>query len=129
MVAIFLFLLITHFSTTIAQERNLNICLGSSLSPKNNSYWLSSSGQFAFGFYKIDNGFAIGIWMEAIQRKTVIWTANRDDPPLPQDVNLSFSSDGMGIFTQNQIQQTTVINAPQLPCSTLETLSSTIQVR
>ncbi|KAK4600902.1 hypothetical protein RGQ29_010486 [Quercus rubra] len=113
MVAIFLFLLITHFSTTIAQERNLNISLGSSLSPKNNSYWLSSSGQFAFGFYKIDNGFAIGIWMEAIQRKTVIWTANRDDPPLPQDVNLSFSSDGMGIFTQNQIQQTTVINAPQ----------------
>ena len=65
MVAIFLFLLITHFSTTIAQERNLNISLGSSLSPKNNSYWLSSSGQFAFGFYKIDNGFAIGIWMEA----------------------------------------------------------------
>ena len=113
MVAIFLFLLITHFSTTIAQERNLNISLGSSLSPKNNSYWLSSSGQFAFGFYKIDNGFAIGIWMEAIQRKTVIWTANRDDPPLPQDVNLSFSSDGMGIFTQNQGLQTTVIHAPQ----------------
>ena len=84
MVAIFLFLLITHFSTTIAQERNLNISLGSSLSPKNNSYWLSSSGQFAFGFYKIDNGFAIGIWMEAIQRKTVIWTANRDDPHFPK---------------------------------------------
>ena len=112
MVAIFLFLLITQFSTTIAQERNLNISLGSSLSPKNNSYWLSSSGQFAFGFYKKDNGFALGIWMEAIQQKTVIWTANRDDPPLPQDVDLSFSSDGM-IITQNQGLQTTVINAPQ----------------
>ncbi|KAF3951278.1 hypothetical protein ACB098_01G117100 [Castanea mollissima] len=114
MVAIFLFLLITQFSTTIAQERNLNISLGSSLSPKNNSYWLSSSGQFAFGFYKKDNGFAIGIWMEAIQQKTVIWTAKRDDPPLPEDVNLrlNFSSDGMNIFTQNQVLQTTVINAP-----------------
>ncbi|KAL4651043.1 hypothetical protein ACB092_01G130100 [Castanea dentata] len=114
MVAIFLFLLITQFSTTIAQERNLNISLGSSLSPKNNSYWLSSSGQFAFGFYKKDNGFAIGIWMEAIQQKTVIWTAKRDDPPLPEDVNLrlNFSSDGMNIFTQNQGLQTTVINAP-----------------
>ncbi|XP_030936506.1 G-type lectin S-receptor-like serine/threonine-protein kinase LECRK1 [Quercus lobata] len=112
MVAIFLFLLITQFSTTIAQERNLNISLGSSLSPKNNSYWLSSSGQFAFGFYKKDNGFALGIWMEAIQQKTVIWTANRDDPPLPQDVDLSFSSDGM-IITQNQGLLTIVINAPQ----------------
>lgn len=116
MVAIFLFLLINQFSTTIAQERNLNISLGSSLSPKNNSYWLSSSGQFAFGFYKKDNGFAIGIWMEAIQQKTVIWTAKRDNTPLPEDVNLrlNFSSDGMDIFTENQDQglQTTVINAP-----------------
>nr|POE67253.1 g-type lectin s-receptor-like serine/threonine-protein kinase lecrk1 [Quercus suber] len=51
--------------------------------------------------------------MEAIQQKTVIWTANRDDPPFPQDVNLNFSSDGMNIFTQNQGLQTTVINAPQ----------------
>lgn len=114
MVAIFLFLLINQFSTTIAQERNLNISLGSSLSPKTNSYWLSSSGQFAFGFYKKDNGFAIGIWMEAIQQKTVIWTAKRDNPPLPEDVNLrlNFSSDGMDIFTENQDLQTTVINAP-----------------
>nr|XP_023887567.1 G-type lectin S-receptor-like serine/threonine-protein kinase LECRK1 [Quercus suber] len=113
MVAIFLFLLITQFLLEIAQERNLNISLASSLSPKKNSYWLSSSGQFAVGFYKKDNGFALGIWMEAIQQKTVIWTANRDDPPFPQDVNLNFSSDGMNIFTQNQGLQTTVINAPQ----------------
>ncbi|XP_050249287.1 G-type lectin S-receptor-like serine/threonine-protein kinase LECRK1 [Quercus robur] len=113
MVAIFLFLLITQFSTTIAQERNLNINLGSSLSPKNNSYWLSSSGQFAFGFYKKDNGFALGIWMEAIQQKTVIWTANRDDLPLPEDVKLHLSRDGRLILQQNQGLQTTLANAPQ----------------
>ena len=113
MVAIFLFLLITQFSTTIAQERNLNISLGTSLSPKNNSYWLSSSGQFAFGFYKKDNGFALGIWMEAIQQKKVIWTANRDDPPLREDVKLLLSRDGRLILQQNQGLQTTLANAPQ----------------
>ncbi|KAM6559843.1 hypothetical protein CsatA_029082 [Cannabis sativa] len=66
------------------------ISLDSSISPStNNSYWLSNSGQFAFGFYKQGNGFAIGIWFDKIKEKTVIWTANRDQQqPLPQSTTL-----------------------------------------
>ncbi len=113
MVAIFLFLLFTRFSAAIALQRNSTISVGSSLSPKNNLYWLSSSGQFAFGFYKKDNGFVIGIWLENIQQKTVIWTANRDDPPLPEDVKLLLSNDGRLILQQQQGEQTLVANATQ----------------
>ena len=74
---------------------------------------MSSSGQFAFGFYKKDNGFVIGIWLENIQQKTVIWTANRDDPPLPEDVKLLLSNDGRLILQQQQGEQTLVANATQ----------------
>jgi hypothetical protein len=98
MAAIYLFLFaISQFPTGIAQQgySNSTVSLGSSLSPNNNSYWLSSSRQFAFGFYKIENGFAIGIWFEKIQQKTVIWTANRDDPPLPKDVTLLLTINGV----------------------------------
>ena len=118
MVAIFLFLLFTRFSAAIALQRNSTISVGTSLSPKNNLYWLSSSGQFAFGFYKKDNGFVIGIWLENIQQKTVIWTANRDDPPLPEDVKLLLSNDGRLILQQQQGEQTLVANATQSASST-----------
>ncbi|KAF4377014.1 hypothetical protein G4B88_027653 [Cannabis sativa] len=80
------------FSISTAQLNNNTkmISLDSSISPStNNSYWLSNSGQFAFGFYKQGNGFAIGIWFDKIKEKTVIWTANRDQQqPLPQSTTL-----------------------------------------
>ncbi|PON99637.1 S-receptor-like serine/threonine-protein kinase [Trema orientale] len=88
------FLLITEISISTAQNSNTRISLGSSLYPTNNSYWLSNSGQFAFGFYKQDGGFSIGVWFEKIQQKTVIWTANRDEQPLPDDVTLLLSDAG-----------------------------------
>lgn len=78
------FLLITKFSLTTAQEQNTSkITRNSSLSAgTNNSFWLSDSGQFAFGFYQAGNGaFSVGIWFENMKQKTVIWTANRDDMP------------------------------------------------
>ncbi|KAG6673955.1 hypothetical protein I3842_15G017400 [Carya illinoinensis] len=95
MVAIFLsLLLITGFSAAITQQGNSSISLGSSLSPNTKPYWLSSSSQFAFGFYRKDGGFAIGIWLENIRQKTVVWTANRDDLPLSRNVTLLLTNDG-----------------------------------
>ncbi|KAF4384163.1 hypothetical protein F8388_001401 [Cannabis sativa] len=95
-VIVLFFLLITEillFSISTAQHNNTTkmISLDSSISPStNNSYWLSNSGQFAFGFYKQDNGFAIGIWFDKIKEKTVIWTANWDQQqPLPQSKTLA----------------------------------------
>ncbi|KAF5467765.1 hypothetical protein F2P56_011983 [Juglans regia] len=112
MVSIFLsLLLITGFSAAIAQQRNSSISLGSSLSPNTKPYWLSGSGQFAFGFYQIDGGFAIGIWLEKIRQKTVVWTANRDNPPLSRNVTLRLTNDGKFVLEQEQGQQTDLANA------------------
>ncbi|KAL5560349.1 hypothetical protein UlMin_036560 [Ulmus minor] len=109
------FILLLHFSNTIAQPSDSKISLGTSLSSTtNNSYWLSNSGQFAFGFYKQGDGFAVGIWFQNIQQQTVIWTANRDDPPLPNDATLFLTADGL-ILQKGQGQQVTIAtNTSQL---------------
>ncbi|KAF5442027.1 hypothetical protein F2P56_036957 [Juglans regia] len=126
MVAIFLsLLLITRFSAAIAQQRNSsNISLGSSLSPNANPYWLSGSGQFAFGFYEKDDGFAIGIWMEKIRQKTVVWTANRDNPPLSRNVTLLLTNDGRLVLEQEQGQQTALTNNAPFSASSASMLNT-----
>ncbi|KAB1220869.1 G-type lectin S-receptor-like serine/threonine-protein kinase RLK1 [Morella rubra] len=124
MVAIVLFLLlINEFPVAIAQQRNSIISLNSSLSPNNNPFWLSGSGLFAFGFYKKDEGFAIGIWLEKVRQKTVLWTANRDDPQLPKDVTLLLTSDGRLVLQQKLGQQIALSNAPQ-PASSASMLNT-----
>ena len=71
------------------------ILLGSSLSPNaNRTSWLSPSGLFSFGFYPQDDGFAIGIWLVHQTEKTIIWTANRDDPPVSSNAILDLTIDG-----------------------------------
>ncbi|CAJ2659217.1 unnamed protein product [Trifolium pratense] len=43
--------------------------------------WLSSSGDFAFGFYQIpDERFLLAIWYAKIQNDSIIWYANGDNP-------------------------------------------------
>ncbi|KAF4377011.1 hypothetical protein G4B88_027650 [Cannabis sativa] len=101
------FLLITQICISNAQQNrnSINISVGSSLSPSTNkSFWLSNSGQFAFGFYQYGNGFALGIWFEKIQQKTVIWTANRDDQPLSNDVTLILNRDGLVLQQKQGLQ-------------------------
>ncbi|EEF29363.1 hypothetical protein RCOM_1170110 [Ricinus communis] len=78
-----LLLLSCIFYGATAQQSASNIEKVSSLITTSNSYWSSDSGHFAFGFYQQGDGFALGIWMPRIQQKTVIWTANLNDPPLP----------------------------------------------
>ncbi|KAJ4952412.1 hypothetical protein NE237_029244 [Protea cynaroides] len=95
MAAILLLLLFSTFHTAIAQHGSANISLGSSLSPTNNPSLFSSSGNFAFGFFLEGNGFLIGIWISKIPEKKVVWTANRDDPPLSRDATLHLTVDGL----------------------------------
>ncbi|WRX30282.1 Protein kinase domain - like 10 [Theobroma cacao] len=104
-------------NTTNAQPRNSIIRPGSSLSPNSNSHWLSESGQFAFGFYRYGNGFSVGIWFEKIQQKTVVWTANRDDPPFSSDVTLLLSTEGRLIVQPKQGQEILIASASQLASS------------
>ena len=91
------FVLAMAFVVAQAQQMQLNISRGSSLTPTTNSSWLSGSGVYAFGFYKQGNGYAVGIFLAGIPQTTIVWTANRDDPPLSSNVTLDFTSDGFSL--------------------------------
>ncbi|ESR41070.1 hypothetical protein CICLE_v10027387mg, partial [Citrus x clementina] len=66
------------------QQGHSNINIGFSLSPNGNSSWLSPSGIYAFGFYQQSNGssYYVGVFLAGIPEKNVVWTANRDNPPM-----------------------------------------------
>ncbi|XVF17055.1 hypothetical protein REPUB_Repub10bG0084100 [Reevesia pubescens] len=73
------------------------IPLGSSLSPdKEPTSWASPSTRFAFGFYSQGNGFSVGVWMNGNGKNDnkVVWTANRDDPPLTSNSTLTLNEKG-----------------------------------
>lgn len=91
------FVLAMAFVVAQAQQMQSNIGRGSSLTPTTNSSWLSRSGVYAFGFYKQGNGYAVGIFLAGIPQTTIVWTANRDDPPLSGNVTLDFTSDGFSL--------------------------------
>ncbi|KAE7998280.1 hypothetical protein FH972_002839 [Carpinus fangiana] len=102
--SITLFFLFSAFFTASAQQIQSNVSRGSSLTPTTNSTWLSRSGLYAFGFYKEGNGYAVGIFMAGIPEKTVVWTANRDDPPVSRNATLLFASDGRLVLQMGQEQ-------------------------
>ncbi|THG07952.1 G-type lectin S-receptor-like serine/threonine-protein kinase LECRK1 [Camellia sinensis] len=107
-VALLIFFIL--FAAIEAQKKTSNVIrLGSSLSPirKPNS-WLSPSGLFAFGFYPEKNGFAVGIWIIGHPNNTVVWTANRDYPPVSSNSTIEFTSDGRLIL--NHTQQATELD-------------------
>ncbi|RLM65536.1 G-type lectin S-receptor-like serine/threonine-protein kinase RLK1 [Panicum miliaceum] len=60
------------------------ITLGSSLTPQGpNSFWLSPSGDFAFGFWPIEgntSSYLLAVWFNKISDKTVAWYAKTTDP-------------------------------------------------
>ncbi|KAL6276795.1 hypothetical protein ACE6H2_020396 [Prunus campanulata] len=45
------------------------------------------------------NGHAAGIFLAGIPEETVVWTANRDDPPVSNSATLLFTSDGLALPT------------------------------
>ena len=100
--AAILLLLLSIISTAVAQQRNSNISLGSSLTPTGQSTWLSPSGLYAFGFYQQAKGYAVGIFLAGVPQKTVVWTANRDDPPVPSTASLLLTNDGRLIIRSPQ---------------------------
>ena len=95
MATILFFLLLSAIFTAEAQKNESIVNIGSFLTPTTNSSWLSRSGLYAFGFYQQSKGYAVGVFLAGIPEKTVVWTANRDDPPALPDVTLNFTSDGI----------------------------------
>ncbi|KAG7987179.1 hypothetical protein I3843_03G120100 [Carya illinoinensis] len=102
-------LLVFLLSLVAYAQRNESVVIpGSSLSPSlNRTSWLSPSGRFAFGFYPQGDLFTIGIWLIHQTEKTIIWTANRDDPPVSADATLKFTKSGtLQLRTEADVEKT-----------------------
>lgn len=76
--------------------------------------WLSPSGLYAFGFYEQGNSglYGVGIFLAGFPEKTVVWTANRDNPPVSSNVTLILTTDGRLILQQQS--QTSFVNVVAL---------------
>ncbi|KAK2988282.1 hypothetical protein RJ640_016862 [Escallonia rubra] len=118
-----LLLLLSVFSTATAQQRRSNISLNSFLTPSSNLSWLSPSGLYAFGFYQQGNGYAVGIFLAGVAEKTIVWTANRDDPPVSRNATLLLTTDGRLVLQLMQGQETSIA-IPDEPASSASMLDS-----
>ncbi|KAK7347514.1 hypothetical protein VNO80_22046 [Phaseolus coccineus] len=83
------------------------IALGATLEPQSTTtpaFWLSPSAQFAFGFYPQEQGggFVVAIWLVSRENKTVVWTAQRNDPPVTSGAKLQLNMDGKLVLTDEQ---------------------------
>ncbi|XP_058005479.1 G-type lectin S-receptor-like serine/threonine-protein kinase LECRK3 [Hevea brasiliensis] len=117
MASVFLFLFLPLMFTASAQQRYSNISQGDYLNTATKPSWLSPPGLYAFGFYQQGSGYAIGVFIVGIPHKTVVWTANRDDPPV-HNATLLFSNTGEFIvLALNQAMPTPVISPSQSPSS------------
>ncbi|KAJ0810380.1 putative protein kinase RLK-Pelle-SD-2b family [Helianthus annuus] len=59
-----------------AQQTNVSVRVGASLTAAPDARpWLSSSGEFAFGFHPVqgDDRFLLSIWYDKIPEKTIVW--------------------------------------------------------
>ncbi|KAI9128666.1 hypothetical protein K1719_000149 [Acacia pycnantha] len=100
---IFLFLLFALLSHSVVVQASKNniISLGTSLTAvENGSFWPSPSGDFAFGFQKIEkaDGFLLAIWFNNIPEKNIVWSAlhETDDAVIaPEDSKVELKSDGV----------------------------------
>ncbi|CAO2838482.1 unnamed protein product [Amaranthus hypochondriacus] len=114
-------LTILILSSTEAQNSG-NITVGKSLTANiNGSSWLSPSGDFAFGFYKLPNSnnrFLLAIWYARIPN-TVVWYANAGIP-VPEGSSLKLTpTDGLTLSdpkgtnlwsTRNELTDTSVVS-------------------
>nr|XP_016448770.1 PREDICTED: G-type lectin S-receptor-like serine/threonine-protein kinase RLK1 [Nicotiana tabacum] len=112
-VLLWLLFLSAFHVVALAQQRNFNITPGSSLTPTANSSWFSPSRRFSFGFYEQTNGYAVGISISSMPKKTAVWTANRISPAVPSSAVLLLTSDGRLIVQVGQGQEIPVINPSQ----------------
>lgn len=115
-VAIVFSLLSALFICGLAQENTSQINLGSKLSPNSSQYptsWSSRSGKFKFGFYHQGSGFAIGIWLEGKDSITVVWTANRDDPPISSSTKATLVLDQSGLLLELEVDDDDHDHRPQ----------------
>jgi hypothetical protein len=95
----FLLLVLLLPYSTIAQTSK-NQSLGSSLTAQNkDTYWVSPSGDFAFGFQQIGKGgYLLAIWFNKIPEKTIVWSANGDNL-VPIGSKVELTKDGQFVLS------------------------------
>lgn len=103
-------LLLCFILGSSAQTTNNTINLGSSITAGSNSSWRSTSGDFAFGFYLLPRGlFLVGIWFDKIPEKTLVWSANRDDPAR-NGSTIDLTDNGQLVLTHSNGTKFTIFN-------------------
>ena len=112
---IFIVLSITFTGGRAQPKQSSLINLGTSLTYPTS--WLSSSSQFAFGFYQQGRGFAVGIWFVDKDNTTILWTTNRDDPPVTSKSMLDFTRDGKILLRTEQGQKQLIVTSATDPVS------------
>ncbi|PKU77917.1 G-type lectin S-receptor-like serine/threonine-protein kinase RLK1 [Dendrobium catenatum] len=79
------------------------ITVGSSVTTDDNSSWISSSGNFAFGFYGESDGFFVGIRLVVSSTETVVvWTARPDLKRFSKDAFLNFTEEGLFVTPEKE---------------------------
>ncbi|KAM0938700.1 putative protein kinase RLK-Pelle-SD-2b family [Dioscorea sansibarensis] len=100
----FSLLLVLLSSLALSQEYQ-NISLGSSLTISGTTTaWLSSSGDFAFGFLPLPTNsslFILAIYFAKTNEKTIVWYPKDIKSPLLSDYKLLLTSDGLRLTNLN----------------------------
>ncbi|KAL8133057.1 G-type lectin S-receptor-like serine/threonine-protein kinase LECRK3 [Apium graveolens] len=119
-------LVLSSLSFVATQRSGLNISQGSSLTPTGNLSWLSPSGLYAFGFYEQGNSnlYRVGIFLAGVSEKTVVWTANRDSPPVSSSITLILTTDGRLVLQQQSGASSTDVVTLDQSISTAAMLDS-----
>ncbi|KAB5565157.1 hypothetical protein DKX38_005211 [Salix brachista] len=88
------FLLLQLLFSTNGQAYK-NVSLGTSLTAASGDLpWTSPSGEFAFGFQQVsDAGYLLAIWFNKIPERTIVWSANRNNPA-QRGSKVQLTSDG-----------------------------------
>lgn len=103
----FLVLISSQMPFSVDAQTYQNVSLGSSLIAQNNinSFWASSSSEFAFGFQQIHkDGFLLAIWFNKIPKKTIVWLANGNDL-VPTGSKVELTIDGQLLLNTPTGQQ------------------------
>ncbi|KAL5983363.1 hypothetical protein ACLOJK_017447, partial [Asimina triloba] len=99
---LFLVLLPVHALT----QTSTNVSLGDSLSTDGSSNWVSPSSDFAFGFRRVGSQdlFLLVIWFDKIPEKTIVWSANPDNP-VRGGSKVQLTTDGRLVLSDPQRQE------------------------
>ncbi|KAI3696992.1 hypothetical protein L6452_29679 [Arctium lappa] len=88
----------------IGQQTNGSVSVGSSITATDDAKpWLSSSGDFTFGFQRIqgNDGFLLSIWYDKIPEKTIIWYPEAG-PTVPRGSKVELT-DGRGLVLRDPL--------------------------